>query len=171
MSKATRQVEYAEVSAGEASRISNKIHVDNDSGCWLWSGAKVSGYGALSCKPSGNWRLAHRATFIYCRGKIPYGMSVLHSCDVRSCVNPSHLFLGTDKDNGFDRKMKGRNAKKEGELNGMAKLSKCEVIMVREDVGRGMSLLAIAKKHGISKSQVARIKDGTSWAHIKYGST
>lgn len=85
------------------------------SGCWLWTGAAYpTGYGAFSLnqKTVG----AHRASWILRRGPVPKDRCVLHHCDVRACVNPDHLFLGTLGDNIQDMVKKGRQAK--GECHG-----------------------------------------------------
>jgi predicted XRE-type DNA-binding protein len=76
-------------------------------GCWLWRGAVAkTGYGQASF--NGRTIAAHRASWQRERGAIPTGMLVLHKCDVRDCVRPSHLFLGTHKDNMADMYAKGR---------------------------------------------------------------
>ena len=80
---------------------------DLGTGCILWSGrSTVNGYGIL------NWQgrpwLAHRLAWTEVHGPIPPGLSVLHHCDVRSCINPDHLFLGTHADNMRDLREKRR---------------------------------------------------------------
>lgn len=80
--------------------------------CWIWPFAKdKDGYGRVYMH--GN-RRAHRLAYKSFVGKIPTGLCVLHRCDVPSCVNPRHLFLGTVKDNNRDRVFKGRNGKRPG---------------------------------------------------------
>lgn len=71
-------------------------------GCWIWTGSinKSKGYGVASC---GKGFLAHRVSYILFIGTIPLGVLVLHTCDVRPCVNPAHFFLGTDGDNARDK--------------------------------------------------------------------
>jgi len=75
-----------------------KIQRITESGCWIWMGAIMSrGYGSLS-----RGRLAHRVSYEEFFGSIPAGKQVLHKCDVKCCVNPSHLYAGTHKDNVLD---------------------------------------------------------------------
>ena len=76
-------------------------------GCWLWTGATASyGYGKMML--DGETVRAHRAAYLLLVGPIPDGLYVLHRCDVRRCVNPAHLFLGTPSDNTKDMLAKGR---------------------------------------------------------------
>jgi hypothetical protein len=79
--------------------------------CWLWTGAKFPplGYGAFKVKGK-MWR-AHRWAWTRVNGPIPEGLDVLHRCDVPACVNPAHLFTGTDAVNMADKVAKGRQAK------------------------------------------------------------
>ncbi len=80
------------------------------SGCWEWTGSLTEGYGSF------DHRKAHRVSWEMHNGPIPqgagaHGTCVLHKCDNPSCVNPTHLFLGTNRDNAIDRERKGRGAK------------------------------------------------------------
>jgi hypothetical protein len=78
-----------------------------ESGCWIWTkGSMTSGYGSLRVGDKSAY--AHRVSWEVHHGPIPAGMHVLHRCDVRSCVSPHHLFLGTNQDNIADSVSKGR---------------------------------------------------------------
>ena len=83
--------------------------VEKTDSCWIWKGrTHKQGYGMFSAKPAHkNW-VSHRASWEIHYGTIPNGLCVLHKCDVRSCVRPDHLFLGTYKDNAVDMYSKGR---------------------------------------------------------------
>ena len=87
-------------------------HIDENAkpdSCWLWNGAvfKVTGYGQFGSVKSGVFS-AHKYSYQLFRGQVPQGMFVCHTCDVRRCFNPNHLFLGTPKDNTDDMMKKGR---------------------------------------------------------------
>jgi hypothetical protein len=86
-----------------------KTHIRMDGECWMWSGKILKpgmGYGLAS--QHAKWQLAHRLSYKTFVGDIPEGMQVLHRCDRPACVNPSHLFLGTQKENIHDMLSKDR---------------------------------------------------------------
>lgn len=81
--------------------------VDKTDGCWLWTAGKFpNGYGKF--RHEGKFKKAHRVSFEHHVGPIPLGMLICHRCDVRRCVNPDHLFVGTQKQNIQDAMAKGR---------------------------------------------------------------
>jgi hypothetical protein len=130
------------------------------SGCWLWTLAVLEGgYGLAEVE--GKTVTAHRASYRAFHGDIPDGMHVCHRCDVRSCVNPAHLFLGTQAENMADAVSKGRSL--QGSRNAAAKITEADVKAIREAPG---IFAVVAAKFGISRSQVQRIKAGESWKHL-----
>lgn len=83
--------------------------MDPTCGCWLWTGATFkTGYGFIVKREDQSKTLAHRWAWELLRGPIPAGMFLCHKCDVRNCVNPDHLFVGTQQDNVNDMWKKGR---------------------------------------------------------------
>jgi HNH endonuclease len=92
-------------------RLDDRSILDPKTGCRLWTKARISGYGAI--RVSGRLMGTHRAAWIARHGPIPPGLFVCHRCDTPLCINPGHLFLGTQKDNMADRAIKMRRRKKE----------------------------------------------------------
>ena len=91
-------------------RLLEKMEPVPESGCWLWMSSMLSPryeYGYIVVGHDTKL-LAHRAAWMVFRGPIPKGQQVLHKCDVPSCINPDHLFLGTQRDNLTDMTAKGR---------------------------------------------------------------
>lgn len=133
--------------------------------CWLWTGAKMSrGYGVIGTRRTTT--LAHRLSWELHNGPIPkgsgyHGTCVLHRCDNPPCVNPEHLFLGTNAENTADKMAKGRHPR--GTSSHMAKLTEEQVIHIRQSKDPHRT---IAAKFGISRPNVSVIKHKKSWAHI-----
>jgi hypothetical protein len=123
----------------------------NPDACWLWQGTKARGYGALTIK--GEKVLAHRLAWEIHRGPIPPGQWVLHRCDVRACVNPAHLFLGTCADNVHDMVRKGRGSKPPKK----PAVAPDVIARIREGRALGLSLPALVRTTGVSMGSVFKI--------------
>ncbi len=133
-------------------------------GCWLWRGyINRSGYGTMSYAGSPG-RLAHRVAYMEFVGPVPDGLLVCHRCDVTACVNPAHLFLGTDADNAADRNRKGRTAR--GERGGKTKLTEAQVREIRDLVASGLRHREVAARFNIGLSTVGHICGRYLWAHV-----
>lgn len=146
--------------ACEISRFANKCIPVPESGCWLWT-AKIGreGYGQHSFK-----RVtlgAHRASWMLHMGDIPVGQQVLHKCDTRICVNPDHLFLGTQADNIKDMHQKGRARRQDGKFNPQAKLDIEKVKEIRASIAPQRQ---VANLYGVSQTLISRIKRGYGWS-------
>jgi len=131
-------------------------------GCWIWRGAKIPrGYGHFGL--NGGQIVAHRFSYQTYVGPICDGLFVLHRCDNRACVNPEHLFLGTNKDNMQDMLAKGRGNKARGEAVCNAKLTTAEVAMILKD---DRSIKDIAAEYRVNSSTIHRIKKRQTWRHV-----
>lgn len=135
--------------------------------CWLWI-ASVSGdgYGQIGRGPPRHTMLkAHRVSWTLYKGPIPRGLCVLHKCDVKRCVRPSHLFLGTDADNVRDMTRKGRNVFQL--RNPSLKLSPAKVRSIRRARARGELLRVISARFGVTEGTVSRIVNGVRRGGVK----
>ena len=146
-------------------RFYSKVNLPNDHGCMLWFGAKDSwGYGHLNIYKKET--KAHRLSYEIYFGAIPKGFYVCHTCDTPACVAPTHLFLGTPKDNSQDCLSKGRFKNSQGELNGASKLDLKSVMEVIDLLKHGYSQTEIADIHGVTNTNIGYIHNNKSWAHV-----
>jgi len=131
-----------------------------NSGCWLWLGyGDKNGYGTFY--PRGERWKAHRYSWFIHNGSIPDGLMVCHHCDMPACVNPNHLFLGTNKNNLQDMVDKGRGPT--GAKNPSAKLSEIDINPIRND---SRPYPEIAKDYDITAQNVCYIKQRKTWKHV-----
>lgn len=154
--------------------------------CWLWTGEVNSGgYGRIT----DYWQkiLAHRYSWSLVNGEIPEGKSICHTCDVRACVNPRHLWLGSHRDNMQDALAKGRHGGlvtgkpgKKGEENVRAILTDEQVRAIRaayihrppDHVGRWSrkgrpTVTSLAEEYGVSRSLIGAILKRKVWTHLE----
>lgn len=135
---------------------------DQDS-CWRWGGHLNKGYGQIHNGIKA-WK-AHRASYVINVGPIPDGMCVLHRCDNPECTNPRHLFLGTQLDNLKDMaaKKRGKNGNLKGSDVGNSKLTESDVLEIRQAQDSQSSL---ARRFGVGRSTIFRIRKEQAWRHI-----
>jgi hypothetical protein len=130
------------------------------SGCWIWTGY-MSGYGYGQIRLNGETYLSNRLSHILLKGPIPSGLSVLHHCDNRLCVNPDHLYAGTPADNVRDMRVRGRIVR--GERHHQSKLTATAVIEIRSS---DETDTALARRYGVSRPSVRRAREGLTWGHV-----
>lgn len=142
-----------------------EAQIDKGGDCWLWTG-KVNnkGYG-LTAIPRAGLLMAHRAAYALWVGE-PGKLHVLHHCDVTRCVNPEHLWLGTNAENHADKILKGRGDYAFGTRQPNSKLDDRAALAIYRMVHAGIPQGLIAKAFDISESTVFRIGDGSRWPHI-----
>lgn len=142
--------------------------VRKTSSCWLWTGqCHGPGYGRLDTfAPKRTVSYAHRLSWQLHFGPIPDGLSVCHHCDNPPCVNPAHLFLGTQSENSRDMQKKGRNAK--GATFRNAKLTEATVREIRARYAAGGIVQQnLADQFGVSISQINGVVHRKTWRHVE----
>jgi hypothetical protein len=146
--------------------MSRVVITDNE--CWEWQGAKdPKGYGFVK-RDKRNLK-AHRYAYELANGPIPDGLMVCHTCDNPSCCNPSHLWLGTNRDNILDAVRKGRHRSNvpSGERHPLSKLTDEHVREIRAAYGtQAYSHTAFAKRFGVDPSTIGRVARGAQWKHV-----
>lgn len=150
----------------EEARFLKRVIVKNNDECWEWTGSRnqKEWHGQWRNK-AGEIELTHRASWRLFKSEIPGGLCVLHRCDNPICVNPTHLFLGTQSDNSNDMWQKGRArpATSLGEKHGMSKLNVNAVLEIRSSQLSGVEL---AKKFGITPTTVCDVRKRRIWKHV-----
>jgi len=154
--------------------------VEKSDGCWEWAGARMPwGYGNFTA--NGRTIGAHRFSYEAFVGDLKPGMFVCHRCDNPRCVRPSHLFLGTCKDNVDDMLRKGRHVSRTGNESGSrrhpkrrprgeehktAKLTAVKVQQIRRLRNEGATQHALAKTFGVSRGAILAVLSGRTWRHV-----
>lgn len=143
-----------------------------DGGCWEWDGpGLIKGYGYVDWR--GKRWAAHRLSYTLLVGPIADGLFVCHHCDVRACVNPNHLFLGTAKDNLRDMTAKGRNVAQanplvlsRGERHWKAKFTEADVLAIRRAARRGVPVADLAASYAVAWTTISSVVRRKTWTHL-----
>jgi HNH endonuclease len=136
---------------------------EDKNGCWIWRRDTNTREGHGRITYEGARMMAHRASFLAFVGPIPPGLQVLHRCDVPACVNPDHLFLGTQLDNMRDCAAKGRYNPLRGVNNPSARLTLAKVSVIRRRRDEGASISELARNADVSRATVRSILAGETW--------
>ena len=131
-------------------------------GCWMWLGPRMGRYGSLKKVR------AHRLSYEYFNGTEPGDLCVCHHCDEPYCVNPNHLFLGTQQDNIADMDRKGRRVPLccVGEKNPRARLTEKRASDIRFALENGITCSDFARWSGIARGTLEHIYYRRSWAYV-----
>ena len=145
-------------------RFASYTKRSDHTGCLLWTGWRdKNGYGRV--RWSGRRQPAHRAAWIRAHGTIPDGLLVCHRCDVPACVEVSHLFLGTPRENTHDAMRKGRLVV--GERSPRARITAADAAAIRRAYMPGLvSRQELASKYGLSRAAIGDIAKRRSWGSV-----
>lgn len=154
-------------------RFGRYVYLNLGNGCWEWRGAKNEhGYGVLGKeggRGAGNVK-AHRLSYqIFCHVSLTPKQCVCHKCDNPACVNPNHLFVGSQLDNMSDMLSKARNSKppvRYGKANNKAKLNDESVRKIRQLSAKGWSSRKIASLFLVTKSAILSVVNHETWRHV-----
>lgn len=147
-------------------RFWSKVEVTGPDDCWLWSASRVTGkeYGEIRIK--GSLYKASRISYFIEFGFISDDLLCLHSCDNPPCVNPRHIFQGTDQDNMDDMYEKRRSYHPYGNLCGKSKLKEKQVLTIILRCKNRENQEKIAQDYGVSRSLISHISTGKNWKHL-----
>ena len=146
-------------------RFHEKWTRNPDNGCWEWTASLNSnGYGQIKRPGERRQFIAPRLSYMIHYGDIPEGMYVLHTCDNRKCVKPTHLFLGSADDNAKDMKSKSRHT--HGITGHDHKIDDDIARYIHKMAGEGVAQSEIGRIVGLSQSTVWKILTGQRWKHI-----
>ena len=152
-------------------QFKDRIGLTDSNGCWPWTGNLTSRDARAYIWWKGKTRIAARVMMIDILGyTLQTNECVLHTCDNPACINPDHLYIGTQSDNAKDRQSRNRNKAFnktfKGEANGASKLTK---LQAQEILDSSESYKTLAQKFAVGRSNIGSIKRGVTWSHLKKG--
>ena len=142
--------------------------------CWMWNGSRLNSknknnlvYGIFQIYKNGIQKsyMAHRISWFLKNGDIPDNLMVCHKCDNPLCVNPDHLFLGTNIDNMKDMVSKRRSAS--GDKNGRRKLNEEKIKEIIKRYRTGEYSTSLGREYGVSSGTICSVAEGKTWKNIK----
>lgn len=136
-----------------------------ESGCWEWNKYKKNGYGVTVLK--GKQEQAHRASWKVFVGDIENGMQINHKCHNRACINPDHLYKGTQVENMRDMEGSGRANRARGERAGLSVLSVENVISIKKLIKQGSSNLQLSDQFNVAPTTISAIRNNKTWRNIQ----
>lgn len=147
-----------------------------NSGCWLWLGATGPfGHGRFHHPFRKKGLQAHRFIYESLRGEIPSDLIACHKCDNPACVNPDHIFIGTQADNMADMRRKGRGSEPPRKdwpavmrhtAHHWQKLTIDQVVEIKKRLAAGERQHIIAADYGVARNTIGNIAQGIRWAHV-----
>lgn len=145
-------------------RFHSKYIKNLETGCWEWNAYKDrDGYGVFQLNQYP--KQAHRVSWLFSNGEIPPNTLVCHKCDNPGCVNPEHLFLGTNSDNMQDMLSKNRSNYSRGEYVGTSKLEEAQVRYIKSN--KQYTGKDLAEEFGVSPALISMIRSNKCWKHVQ----
>jgi hypothetical protein len=157
-----------ELTENVLNKFISHVDIKSKTECWEWKKTLDKykyGIFVIKCKLF----KAHRVSFLFFNGHLNKSLSVCHTCDNPQCVNPYHLWEGTQQQNNQDRQLKNRTKTGHlyGEANPKAKLTKEDVIFIRKNYnGKEYSTRSLAKKFNVCQTKIRQILKNECWKHI-----
>ena len=165
MRKLSRPTDKLAVVSNLRGRLDKHSIPEPNSGCYIWTGASATGNYPQIRLGTETWA-AHRIAYYLAHGDIPQNLCVCHRCDNTLCVNPEHLFLGTDSDNNLDKVQKGRQISLKGLRHYRTHLNEADIRTIFQLRASGFKQKQISERFGISKENVSTILQRRTWRHV-----